>query len=175
LTAAHVAWYPDGTPNRMRFHPGYFDEESPFGSARVTAIRYYEPKIVRDENVSDGWNDFALLILDWPIGNVCGWMGNKAFSRNWSGLNVWSTIGYPGMFKRTSHVPTFERGFSVTLPAGYDENRAIVRHFAVPRPVTPGDRFLHIGTLTAYLCLMSLPSTPRALRHRFVSDEPERS
>jgi V8-like Glu-specific endopeptidase len=130
LTAAHVAWYPDGTPNRMRFHPAYFDEASPFGSARVTRIRYFNPKVVRDIDSTNEWNDFALLILDWRIGDVCGWMGSRAFARNWSGLKVWSTIGYPGMFKRTSHVPTFERGFPVTLPSEYDEERATVKHFA---------------------------------------------
>lgn len=130
LTAAHVAWYPDGTPNSMRFHPAYFDESSPFGSARVERIRYYTPKVVGSVNESNEWNDFAVLILDWRVGDVCGWMGNRAFSRNWSGLAVWSHVGYPGMFKRTSHVPTFERGFTVTLPPKYDEHRAIVEHFA---------------------------------------------
>jgi len=130
LTASHVAWYPDGTPNNMRFHPAYFDESSPFGSARVVAIRYYTPKVVGAISESNEWNDFVVLILDWRIGDVCGWMGGRAFSRSWSGLTVWSCIGYPGMFKRTSHVPTFQREFSVTLPAEYDEHRAIVEHFA---------------------------------------------
>ncbi len=101
LTAAHVVpWTrgPDGVEaaEGLRVAPAAFDREEPFGSASAVAVyavgRADPPAIdATEERI-----DYAVCVLDRPIGLDTGWFGVRAYQDAWDGLAHWCMAGYKG-------------------------------------------------------------------------------
>lgn len=98
LTAQHCLNFISSTKvGWMKFTPAYYDGYGPYGTAR--AVRAWYPHRI---NPADGLVDnetafdFAVVLLDWRIGDKVGYMGAHTYDRTWNGKRYWWNIGYPG-------------------------------------------------------------------------------
>lgn len=94
LTCAHVLMEPYNGgeasiyPN-LRVAPGRYGANTPYGVANVSEI--YFPEDYRQNE----WKwDWAILVLDTPIGNESGWLGLKLTTSRLTNKSV-VTLGYP--------------------------------------------------------------------------------
>jgi Trypsin-like peptidase domain len=117
LTAAHVvpwARRPGGVEAApgLRFAPAEFDGVEPFGSASVIAVYAVD---TTDPPAIDGTEervDYAVCVLDRPIGLATGWFGVRAYRDAWDGLVCWCMVGYrsePGVGVR----PRYQEGIAL--------------------------------------------------------------
>ena len=135
LTCSHViVWNADGSCGWVDFIPAYFDRPpGPFGSA--SAIRWYAYRKVTGPTIDadEGRHDYCVLVLNWRIGDVVGWMGSKSYTDSWDGNGWWTHVGYPSDFG--GHRPTWQNGIAMDGdPADADSNERIY-HFG---DVIPG-------------------------------------
>ncbi len=63
--------------------------------------------------------DYVVLVLNNRLGDICGWMGTREHEDSWSGLAVWSHIGYPGDTSGGSR-PTLQNDISINGTSGPD-------------------------------------------------------
>ena len=56
--------------------------------------------------------DYVCVVLNWPIGNLTGWIGSRGYTDAWDGGTYWSHIGYPGDITGGSR-PTFQAGIAL--------------------------------------------------------------
>ena len=101
LTAAHIIpWVRDdsgvATAGWVRFVPGAFDASEPFGSASAVAVYCLQPTYPPSIDAVEERVDFAVCVLDHPIGRLTGWMGVQAYRDEWDHLPSWSHVGYRG-------------------------------------------------------------------------------
>lgn len=114
LCASHMmTWNADNTVNQVTFTPSYFNGNAPFGNSGI--IHWYAHRKVKGPKLSasDVEEDYVVLVLNNRLGDMCGWMGTRAYSIGWNGLSDWSHVGYPGDIAGGSQ-PTFQKGISVT-------------------------------------------------------------
>jgi len=97
MTASHVVpWTPDGGSDWLTFTPMQYDTSTPFGSAHVTRIYWWQRV-----NGSDGIQsneaafDYVVCVLSANLGDSTGWMGSREYSSDWNGMVRWAHIGYP--------------------------------------------------------------------------------
>jgi protease YdgD len=59
--------------------------------------------------------DWAILVLNEPIGNKFGWLGTKSWSDSWLNKNVWKNVAYPnaGELNKFGEYPLFQQGCAV--------------------------------------------------------------
>lgn len=90
LTASHVIDWT--TPNAL-FIANQFDTTNN-GMAFATLIwRYEHINNVDTGNVDE---DYAVLVLDRPLGDTLGWMGSRTYNDDWDNQPFWSNVGYTG-------------------------------------------------------------------------------
>ncbi len=116
LTCSHaIQWFANPNPyvaGWVKFMPSYFDGSTPFGSAWGIHI-YWQQKVAGPGiDSTEGRNDYVVVVLDRPIGNLTGWMGSRTYDDGWDGGNYWSHIGYPGDISGGTR-PSFQGGFSL--------------------------------------------------------------
>ena len=116
LTCSHaIGWIANPDPyvaGWIKFMPSYFDTSTPFGTAWGTHI-YWEEQVegptIEGTEVA---NDYVVVVLDRPIGELTGWMGARTYDDSWDGGTYWSHIGYPQDISGGSR-PTFQGNFSM--------------------------------------------------------------
>lgn len=103
LTVSHgMVWNSDGTCNQITFTPSYFDGNAPFGNAGIIHWYAYRKVTGPTLNADDGAEDYVVLVLDQRLGDLCGWMGTRAYdNESWDDddydtHDFWTHVGYPG-------------------------------------------------------------------------------
>lgn len=96
LTAAHLLDWDaeDRAPGWLRFTPAAFQDKAPFGDAFAVAVHasgYVDPPTI---DYQESARDFAVITLDWDIGDITGWMGACAYDDRWDGHEAWCQAGY---------------------------------------------------------------------------------
>jgi hypothetical protein len=73
-----------------------YDTSTPFGSAHVTRV-YFWQRVNGADGISsnEAAFDFVVCVLSTQIGDSTGWMGSRGYSSDWNGLVRWAHIGYP--------------------------------------------------------------------------------
>lgn len=116
LTCSHaIQWINPPNPfvaGWVKFTPSYFDGSEPFGSAWGTNIYWQQQVAGPGIDSTEGRNDYVVVVLDSPIGNLTGWMGSRTYDDGWDGGNYWSHIGYPGDLNSGTR-PSFQGGISL--------------------------------------------------------------
>jgi V8-like Glu-specific endopeptidase len=94
LTVSHgIPWSGSGV-SAFTFSPGTFDGSAPFGVASATWV-YYRVKVTGTLNANERKHDYAVVVLNWRIGDLTGWMGSKTYHTSWDGSPYWYHCGYP--------------------------------------------------------------------------------
>jgi hypothetical protein len=78
----------------VRFAPAAFDREEPFGSASAVAVYAVAPTDAPTIDAVEERIDYAVCVLDRPVGDDAGWMGVRAYRDAWDGLPHWCMVGY---------------------------------------------------------------------------------
>ncbi|WP_128378203.1 trypsin-like serine peptidase [Streptomyces cavernae] len=97
VTASHaIPWLPGGGSDWITFTPMQYDTSTPFGSAYVTRV-YFWQRVVASDGISsnEAAFDYAVCVLNHTIGNTTGWMGSREYAPGWNGGAYWAHIGYP--------------------------------------------------------------------------------
>jgi hypothetical protein len=106
-----VQWLPNNQAGWIRFRPAFFDGSAPFGDAWATWT-YFKYKVSGPTiDFIEGMYDYVCVVLNWPIGNLTGWIGSRGYTDAWDGGTYWSHIGYPGDI--TGGSPTFQAGIAL--------------------------------------------------------------
>lgn len=97
LTANHlIAWNADGTAGWARFRPAYDLGAAPYGEAWATRVLTWFPTTPADGMTGrEVAFDYAVCILDTPLGNVVGYPGYRTYDPAWNGTRHWQHLGYP--------------------------------------------------------------------------------
>lgn len=97
LTASHVVpWLAGGGSDWMTFTPMQYDTSTPFGSAHVTRVYFWQRV-----NGADGIQsneaafDYVVCVLSANLGGTVGWMGSRAYTTGLDRQVRWAHIGYP--------------------------------------------------------------------------------
>jgi len=139
LTAAHVLpWHSqdpqDGVNGAVRFVAAAFDAREPFGVAGAVE---FDCLMVTDPPTIDGLEerlDFAVCVLERPVGRVTGWMGAKAYRDAWDGVPCWSHLGYRGTHALATR-PSYQSGIALDGHDDHDDSHQVMYHRA---DTTPG-------------------------------------
>ncbi len=76
LTVSHgIPWSGSGV-SAFTFTPGTFDGSAPFGVANATRVYFYV-KVTGTLDQNERRHDYAVVVLNWNIGNLTGWMGSR--------------------------------------------------------------------------------------------------
>ncbi len=96
LTASHaITWNADGSAaGPITFSPAQYGSSRPFGWANATLIRLFLRAVSPIDSL-EAMFDYVVLVLDWPIGNVTGWMGARGYTDFWDSQPYWSHVGFP--------------------------------------------------------------------------------
>lgn len=113
LTVSHmVQWLPNNQAGWIRFRPSFFDGSAPFGDAWATWT-YFKYKVSGPTiDFIEGMYDYVCVVLNWPIGNLTGWIGSRGYTDSWDGGTYWSHIGYPGDLTGGNR-PIFQSGIAL--------------------------------------------------------------
>lgn len=97
LTANHlIAWNQDGTAGWARFRPAYDLGAAPFGEAWATRVLAWFPTTPADGMTGrEVAFDYAICVLDTPIGDIVGYPGYRTYDDDWNGGRYWQHLGYP--------------------------------------------------------------------------------
>jgi V8-like Glu-specific endopeptidase len=97
LTANHlIAWNRDGTAGWARFRPAYDLGTAPFGEAWATCVIAWFPTTPADGMTGrEVAFDYAICVLDTPIGEIVGYPGYRTYDDEWNGDRYWQHLGYP--------------------------------------------------------------------------------
>jgi V8-like Glu-specific endopeptidase len=129
LTASHmIQWGSNNTAGWVEFRPGFFDGAAPFGTAWGTLI--YSKDKVSGPTIDwfEGMFDYVCVVLNWPIGNLCGWHGARGYTDSWDGTPYWDHIGYPGDLTGGNR-PTFQNAISLDgVWWEFDSDEAMSHH-----------------------------------------------
>jgi V8-like Glu-specific endopeptidase len=94
LTASHVVVWKKETAGWMKFTPAAYGGGAPFGEGwaeRVISWRANGKRMNDDETAFD----YAVLVLDRPLGELAGYAGFRTFNKSWLGGRYWQNLGYP--------------------------------------------------------------------------------
>jgi V8-like Glu-specific endopeptidase len=89
LTASHVVNW--SSPNAT-FIANQFDNTNN-GMTFATLIWRYEP--IGSVNTGNVDEDYAVLVLERPLGGTLGWMGSRTYNDDWDNEPYWANVGYP--------------------------------------------------------------------------------
>ena len=139
LTANHlIAWNGDGTAGWLRFRPAYDRGAAPFGEAWATRVLAWSTTTPADGMTTEEVAfDYALCVLDTPIGEIVGYPGYRTYEPTWNGGRYWQHIGYPSDLT-TSQRPAYQGDLyvaSVGEQAIGDQRGYILGHFS---DIVPG-------------------------------------
>lgn len=129
LTVSHIVqWLPNNQAGWIRFRPSFFDGSAPFGEAWATWT-YYKYKVSGPTiDWIEGMFDYVCVVLNWPIGNLTGWIGSRGYTDAWDGGVYWSHIGYPADITGGNR-PTFQNAISLDGAWWeFDSNEAMAHH-----------------------------------------------
>jgi V8-like Glu-specific endopeptidase len=97
MTASHVVpWLAGGGSDWLTFTPMQYDTSTPFGSANVTRVYWWQ-----QVNGADGIQsneaafDYVVCVLSSQLGDSTGWLGARGYLAEWNGQVRWAHIGYP--------------------------------------------------------------------------------
>jgi hypothetical protein len=128
LTAAHVLpWRSsdpqDGVAGPVRFVPAAFDALEPYGV--VNAVEFACLMVTSPPTIDSTEErlDYAVCVLEAPIGRVVGWMGVKAYRDAWDGIPCWSHLGYRGSHALGTR-PSYQSGIALD---GHDDSSTRTR------------------------------------------------
>ena len=141
LTVSHmVQWLPNNQAGWIRFRPAFFDGSAPFGDAWATWT-YFKYKVSGPTiDFIEGMYDYVCVVLNWPIGNLTGWIGSRGYTDAWDGGTYWSHIGYPGDITGGSR-PTFQAGIALDGAWWEFDSHEAVSHHADVWPGQSGGPF----------------------------------
>lgn len=89
LTASHVVAWNTDRPELVQVH---LAGNAAAGTAHViVATAYTQIPNVNYTNVDE---DYAVLVLDRPLGNQWGWLGTRVYDAGWDGDKLWASMGY---------------------------------------------------------------------------------
>lgn len=65
-------------------------------------------------------NDWAVLVLNEPVGNEFGWLGTKYFNDGWLNRNIWENVSYPnaGTLNSSGEYPLYQRDCNIRENVG---------------------------------------------------------
>lgn len=93
--AKHCA--PTDTSVSVRFSPNFYDTERAGGAYVTTIISLEGYSVEHDNPTSCDWKeDWAVFILDSPLGNTQGYLGAKLIDDSLTGKPIFFNYGYPG-------------------------------------------------------------------------------
>lgn len=128
LTAQHCLKYDrDGKLLKLVFTPGLFKGERPWGSYRAINAYYVQRKT--DLSYRSASLDFALVVLNKPVGDRVGWMGTKVLPNSWINTELFESAGYPQDYRgrsiifrngRVREVTRFEAGSALMIESDVD-------------------------------------------------------
>ena len=115
LTCSHaIQWNADGTTGWVKFTPSYFDDSAPFGVAMGIRVYWEGIRVVGPGiNVEEGRHDYVVVVLNWRIGDLTGWLNRARWSDSWDGGPYWTHVGYPEDLASTQR-PTRQTGIAGT-------------------------------------------------------------
>ena len=102
LTASHVVVWEGESAGWMRFTPGAFEDRAPYGQADVVAVHYGVAVVPPSIDAHEERYDFAVCVLDRPVGEQSGWLGVRSYEDHWDGLRLWNLVGYRGESAHTA-------------------------------------------------------------------------
>ncbi len=96
LTASHVVdWQAGGGAGWATFSPGYYDGNGPWGEYHATNVVYWNRAEGGLTDLETAF-DYAVLVMDRPVGDHVGYAGYRAYDDDWNGGAFWQHMGYPG-------------------------------------------------------------------------------
>lgn len=139
LTAAHVLpWRSsepqDGVEGPVRFVPASFDALEPYGVVSAVAFACLMVTSPPTIDSTEERLDYAVCVLEAPIGRVVGWMGVKAYRDAWDGIPCWSHLGYRGTHALGTR-PSYQSGIALD---GHDEQHDTHQVMYHRADTTPG-------------------------------------
>lgn len=162
LTVSHtITWNPDGSTGWLNFTPAYFDGSSPFGTANSIKTYYYRKVSGPDLDEEEQRADFAVVVLDQRLGELCGWMGSKSYVDAWDGNAVWSHIGYPGDINSTQR-PIYQASIALDGDNSQDDSHERIDHQGDVFPGQSGGPFFGwwSGDSTPYVVSVQSGQSP---------------
>jgi V8-like Glu-specific endopeptidase len=133
LTASHVVvWPDDDVPHEagwLRFTPAASEASAPFGHADAVAVHFLRPVRPPSIGAQDDRVDYAVVVLDRPIGQAAGWLGVQSFTQAWNGKAVWSLVGYRGTTARATR-PFFTGGVWMVVHEEHEADSHVIFHLA---------------------------------------------
>lgn len=94
LTAQHCIKYDAlGKMIPLKFAPAYNEGNEPYGNATSSSAFYYQRKTTNTYQAAA--YDFAVVLLDQPIGHRVGWLGTTVYKDSLIDSQHVDTIGYP--------------------------------------------------------------------------------
>jgi V8-like Glu-specific endopeptidase len=110
LTASHCV---DWTPGWLTVHVMYSDTSwlaSANGTWAYAATRVSSSSYSAD--VAD--EDYAVIVLDQPIGLTYGWLGSRTYSNSWDDATTyWHSIGYPQDWSGSGEIAAWQTDFKL--------------------------------------------------------------
>jgi V8-like Glu-specific endopeptidase len=110
LTASHSV---DWTPGWMTVYVMYSDTEwlaSANGTWAYAATRVSSSSYSADL----GDEDYAVIVLDQPIGLTYGWLGSRTYDNRWDdATTAWHSIGYPQDWSGSGEIAAWQTNFAL--------------------------------------------------------------
>lgn len=145
LTVSHtIAWINPPNPNVadwVKFTPSYFDGSEPFGSAWATHTYWQHQVVGPGVDEIEAQYDYAVCVLDRPIGQLTGWVGTRSYSDDWDGGTYWSHVGYPGDLAGSER-PSYQGAVALDGDPDVTDDHEAMFHQADVWPGQSGGPFL---------------------------------
>ena len=97
LTCNHIIqWNSDGTCGWVRFRPGYYNGNAPFGEAWATRVIYWIQTTGGDGLTNNETAfDYVVCVLDTRMGDIVGYPGYRTYNDGWNDGSYWQHMGHP--------------------------------------------------------------------------------
>jgi V8-like Glu-specific endopeptidase len=98
VTASHcIDWKADGTTGWIRFAPGAYGTNEPYGAAWGTNVRFLMRLLKGGKRTQKmRAHDFVLIRLDRAIGDSVGYLGAEVeYTTNYNNIPMFHHVGYP--------------------------------------------------------------------------------
>ena len=110
LTASHCV---DWTPGWLTVHVMYSNTSS---LASATGTWAYAATRVSSSSYSAdlGDEDYAVIVLDQPLGLTYGWLGSRTYDNGWDDATTyWHSIGYPQDWSGSGEIAAWQTEFKL--------------------------------------------------------------
>ena len=96
LTASHVVdWLDGGGAGWIKFSPGYFNGNGPWGEYYATRVIYWNKAEGGLSDLETAF-DYVVLVMNSRVGDDVGYPGYRTYDDDWNGEAFWQHMGYPG-------------------------------------------------------------------------------